>query len=86
MTAAVCVAAEHRRIETLQRIIHMRQPGEAAPAGLRARIEALVGLRRLQAQPGWRALAASILVTAAIASGSTFMTTSARQTDGVVER
>jgi anti-sigma factor RsiW len=67
------LAAEGERVKALQRLIHERLPREEAPPGLHARIEASVGgLRRQRAQPSWRALAASIALTAMVASGSTW--------------
>src|SRR5215475_5713015 len=64
-------AAEYARIEALQRLIHERLPREAPPPGLRARIESAVGPKRRL--PSWRALAASIVVTALVASSSTWI-------------
>ena len=47
---------------------------EVAPPGLRARIEASVGgHRRVRERPSWRALAASIALTAVVASSSTWL-------------
>src|SRR6478736_1390253 len=67
------LAAEGERVKALQRLIHERLPREEAPPGLHARIEASVGgLRRQRVQPSWRALAASIALTAMLASGSTW--------------
>ena len=67
------LAAEAERVKALQQLIHERLPREEAPPGLRARIEASVGgLRRQRAQPSWRALAASIALTAMVASSSTW--------------
>ena len=67
------LAAERDRIEALRRLIHRRQPPEAPPPDLRHRIETLLGMRRSRPQPSWRALAASIALTAIVASGSTFV-------------
>jgi anti-sigma factor RsiW len=67
------LAAESERVKALQRAIRERLPREEAPPGLRPRIEASVGgFRRQNAQPSWRALAASILLTAMVASSSTW--------------
>ena len=72
MSTEPALAAESERVKALQRLIHERLPREEAPPGLRARIEASVGgLRRQHAQPSWRALAASIVLTAMVASSST---------------
>jgi anti-sigma factor RsiW len=48
-------------------------PAKAALPGLRARIEASIVMNRPRAQPSWPALAASIAVTAMVASGSTWV-------------
>ena len=67
------LAAESERVKALQRAIRERLPREEAPPGLHARIEASVGgMRRQQLQPSWRALAASIALTAMVASSSTW--------------
>jgi hypothetical protein len=44
-------------------------PREGAPPGLRARIEASIGIRRPRVQPPWPALVALIAITATVASG-----------------
>ncbi|MFL6802340.1 MAG: anti-sigma factor family protein, partial [Xanthobacteraceae bacterium] len=70
------LAAEYERVQALQQVIRERLPREVPPPGLRARVEAAVRPQprwRLSGQPSWRALAASILVTAFVASGSTWM-------------
>jgi anti-sigma factor RsiW len=80
MSAEPALAAESERVKALQRLIHERLPREKAPAGLYARIEASVGgLRRPRAQPSWRALAASIALTAIVASGSTWFVVGPQQ-------
>jgi anti-sigma factor RsiW len=71
MATDAALAAECERVDALQRLIRQRLPREAPPPGLRARIEASVGMRRPRAQPSWRALAASIALTAMVASGAT---------------
>jgi anti-sigma factor RsiW len=73
MSADPALAAEGERVKALQQLIHERLPREAAPPHLRARIEASVGGRvRAHARPSWRALAASIALTALVASSSTW--------------
>jgi len=64
--AAKCVC-----LATLQRLLRERLPREAAPPGLRARIEASVGIRCPRVHPCWPALVALIAITATVASGST---------------
>lgn len=74
------LAAEAERIKALQQLIHDRLPREETPPGLRARIEASVGgLRRESARPSWRALAASIALTAMVASTSTWFVVESQQ-------
>jgi anti-sigma factor RsiW len=74
------LAAEGERVKALQRLIHERLPREDAPPNLHARIEGSVGgLRRQRAQPSWRALAASIALTAMVASGSTWFMVGSQQ-------
>ena len=72
------LAAECERIEALRRLVREHLPREAPPSGLRKRIETAVGIRRrrqliAQSQFSWRTLAASIAVTAVIASSATSM-------------
>jgi len=73
-------AAEYERAVALQRVIREQLPRETLPPGLRSRIQASVAPQRRQ--PSWRALAASIAVTAFIASGATWTTLALRPTDG----
>jgi anti-sigma factor RsiW len=82
------LAAERDRILALRQLIRERLPREEPPPALRMRIERAVGLRRLP-EPSWRSLAASVLVTAFIASGATMLVTAPRSgsdlmTDGLV--
>ena len=73
MSAEPALAAEGERVKALKSLIHERLPRELAPPGLHARIEASVGgVRRARAQPSWRALAASIMLTAVVASSATW--------------
>ena len=86
MATNPALAAECERVEALQRLIREHLPREAAPPGLRMRVETAVGLRRPRAQLShaqfsWRALAASIAVTAVVASGATSMLQAPSRTD-----
>jgi anti-sigma factor RsiW len=73
MSAEPALAAEGERVKALKSLIHERLPRELAPPGLHARIEASVGgVRRARSQPSWRALAASIMLTAVVASSATW--------------
>ena len=74
MSTDPALAAEGRRVTALQQLIHERLPREVTPPDLRARIEASVGgQRRAHQRPSWRALAASIALTAVVASSSTWL-------------
>jgi len=83
MAADPALAAEGERVAALQQLLRERLPREAAPPGLRARIEASVGMRRARPQPSWRALAASVVLAAALASGSTWLALAPEQGDAV---
>jgi anti-sigma factor RsiW len=86
MSTDPALAAEGERVKALQQLIHERLPREVAPPDLRARIEASVGgLSRPRAQPSWRALAASIALTAVVASSSTWFIAGSQPTNGVAE-
>jgi anti-sigma factor RsiW len=67
------LAAERERIEAFRCLVREHLSREPPPFGLRARVEAAVGMRRPSMQPSWRALAASIAITAILASGTTSM-------------
>jgi hypothetical protein len=59
---------------------------EEAPSGLRPRIEASVGgVRRQHAQSSWRALAASILLTAMVTGSSTWFVVGSQPTITVAD-
>ena len=75
------LAAEAERVKALQWSIHEKLPREEASAGLRARIERSVAgnSARNRAQPSWRALAASIALTAMVASSSTWFFVESQQ-------
>lgn len=78
------LAAEAEHVRELQQLIQDRLPREEAPPGLRARIESSIGAARpphrmrswMQA---WQALAASIVVAAVVASGSTWLVVDSQQ-------
>jgi anti-sigma factor RsiW len=72
--------AEAERVNALRRVIHERLAREEAPPELRARIETSVaGLRPHRVQPSWRALAASIALTAMVTSGTTWLVVGSQQ-------
>jgi anti-sigma factor RsiW len=71
------LAAEARRMEALQSALRDRLPVQPFPPQLRAKIDAAVGLspsaNRRSSHPTWRALAASVVMAMALASGSTWL-------------
>src|SRR5262249_14347066 len=74
------LASEAERIKALQQSIHKHLPREEAPPGLGARIESSVGgVRRDRVWPTWRALAASIALTAIVSSSSTWLMVGSQQ-------
>lgn len=73
------LAGEHERVEALQRLIRERLQRESAPQDLTRRIEATIGMPPAARgafhpshHPSWRALAASVVLAAFLASGSTW--------------
>jgi len=66
------LAREYRQVETFKQLLRERLPREELPRSLQARIEAAVGMSAPN-QPSWRSLAASIAVTAMVASGATWV-------------
>jgi anti-sigma factor RsiW len=99
MSIDPALAAACERIDALQRLMRMHLPREAPPPGLRRRVETAVGMqpphqrfaqtRFAQTQFSWRALAASIAITAVVAGSSTSMFLAPSQSDlvrnGVVD-
>jgi len=94
MSTDPALAAERVRVEALQRLMHAHLPRESPPPGLRMRIETVIGMqhsrrRIVHTRFSWRALAASIAVTAFVASNSTSMLLAPSQSnlirDGIVD-
>src|SRR4051812_40183752 len=75
--------AEYERVQALRRAISDKLPPEAVPADLRRRIEAAARSSRMPSPPSWRALAASVAVTAFLASGSTWLALAPSPTDNI---
>lgn len=69
MAADPALATEYRKAEALQRLMRERLPRESASDALRARVEAIAGMKQPSSQPSWRTLAASVLITAMVAGG-----------------
>lgn len=85
MAADPALAAERDRIVALRHAIGERLPRETIPPHLAARIEAATGLHAKRLAPSWRALAASILVVAVLASGATWLALRPAQGDAVTD-
>ena len=66
------LAAERDRIMAFKAAMAKLRPAGVAPPALRARVERTVGLNRTTRRPTWSALAASILLSAVIASAATW--------------
>lgn len=66
------LAAEVERIAALKHAIRDKLRNEDAPAALRQRIEQSVGIEHARSRPGWRALAASIAITALVVGAGTW--------------
>jgi anti-sigma factor RsiW len=79
------LAAERDRVEALRAALRQHLPREAAPPGLRARIEAAIGPRRLPPQPSWRALAASVALAAIVGSSATYVALGPTRDESVPE-
>ena len=85
LAAEPALAEELRRVEALRRSLRERLPREAPPPGLRARIEAQVGLTRRSATTPWRALAATAVLAAVIGSAATWLAVGSAPADTVAE-
>jgi anti-sigma factor RsiW len=80
MATDPALAGEAERVKALQQAIQQLLPREAASSGLRARIEHSVGAARQDhGQWSWRALAASIALTAMVTSTSTWLVVGSQQ-------
>jgi anti-sigma factor RsiW len=67
------LAAELDHVKALNQVIRDRVPRLTPPPHLQARIEAAVGLNRRPMPRTWQAMAASIVLAAALGSGSTWV-------------
>jgi anti-sigma factor RsiW len=81
IAADAALTAERDSTQALRDLIRNRLARERAPAGLRSRIEAAVGLRRERLRPTWGMLAAASLLVAVMASGTTWLTLREPQID-----
>jgi anti-sigma factor RsiW len=75
------LSAELASISALQKALRAQFPFEPVSANLRTRIAAATGLGRRYGRPTWTAMAASILLAAALSSGSTWIALRAPQGD-----
>lgn len=72
------LAAERDRVTALRAALSRHFPREVAPASLRARVEAIGGVRKVE-RPPWRALAASVALAAIVGSGATYVAVGPRE-------
>jgi anti-sigma factor RsiW len=79
------LAAEVARIDALRRAVRDRLPIEPLPELLRSKIETAVGQTRELSRPSWRALAASVVLAMAVASGVTWSSLTTRSDDRLAE-
>ena len=75
------LGAEFERVQALRRVVHERVPREEASPQLLSKIETAIGVANRPTHPTWRALAASVLVAAGLASGSTWFALHSRSSD-----
>jgi anti-sigma factor RsiW len=73
LAADPALAAERDRIAALRTALQRNFPREPAPAGLRARVEAIAGVRKRAQPPSWLALAASVALAALVGSSATYV-------------
>ena len=72
IAADPALAAERDRVTVLRAALSRHFPRESAPAGLRARVEAIARPRTVE-RPSWRALAASVALAALVGSSATYV-------------
>ena len=72
IAADPALAAERDRVTALRTALSRHFPRESAPAGLRARVEAIARPRTVE-RPSWRALAASVALAALVGSSATYV-------------
>jgi anti-sigma factor RsiW len=80
------LAAEVDRINALRQVVRARLPIKPLPDHISSRIDAVIGQKREFARPSWRALAASVVLATAVASGATWSSlTTMRSSDRLAE-
>jgi anti-sigma factor RsiW len=78
------LAAELERIAALKQVLREKLPADTVPAALRARIEKSVGIAS-ENRPSWRALAASVVLTAFVVGGASGIATWSLRTPAPLE-
>jgi anti-sigma factor RsiW len=78
LAADPALAAERDRVTALRAVLSRHFAREAAPASLRARVEAIGGMRKVE-RPSWLALAASVALAAIVGSGATYVAVDSRE-------
>src|SRR5215468_3062775 len=78
LAADPALAAERDRVIAVRAALSRHFPRETAPASLRARVQAIGGVRKVE-RPSWRALAASIMLAAIVGSGATYVAVAPRE-------
>lgn len=78
LAAEPALAAERDRVAALRAALSRHFPRESAPAGLRARVEAIARPRTVE-RPSWRALAAAVVLAALVGSSATYVALAPRE-------
>jgi anti-sigma factor RsiW len=79
------LAAEVARIDALRRAVRERLSIEPLPDHMMSKIESAIGQSRELSRPSWRALAASVVLAMAVASGVTWSSLTMRSDDRLAE-
>jgi anti-sigma factor RsiW len=92
IAADPALAAEHARLQALQRALRGKVPAKPLPAHVRMRVERAIGLdaapaqtRRAGSRPSWAALAASIALALMVGSASTYLALAPTSGDRIAE-
>jgi anti-sigma factor RsiW len=72
-------------ITALQKVLREKFPPQPMPAYLKSRIDAAIGKKSVRARPTWMLMAASVLVSIALSSGSTWLALQTPATNVLVE-
>jgi anti-sigma factor RsiW len=85
ITADPVLGAEVKCIEALRQAVRDRFPREPLPPRLLTKIEGAIGRTGPKLRPSWRALAASVVLGMAVASGSTWVALRPMSDDRIAE-